>query len=134
MKSAFTALLAVSLSLATVSGSYAVKDPAGMGQVDEILVVNNPKGEQVGTIRGALEDPQGNIAFVIVKLNREVNGKENIVVPVDSFSQDSPNGAFVVNMGPNDLASAPEFNASKLDDPAYAEGLYKFYGQTPPWE
>ncbi len=134
MKRVFIALLAVLLSLATASGSYAVKDNAAMSNPDEILVVNNPRGEQVGTIRGALEDPEGNIAFVIVKLSQEVNGKENIVVPVNSFSQTSHNGAFVVNMSPNDIEAAPEFNASKLDDPAYAEGLYRFYGQTPPWE
>ncbi len=134
MKSLFVGLLAVSLSLAAVPASYALKDGAGMAQPEETLAVNNAKGEQVGTIRGALEDPEGNIAFVIVKLNQEVNGKENIVVPVDSFSQSNQDGAFVVNMSPDDLASAPEFNASKLDDPAYAEGLYKFYGQTPPWE
>ncbi len=134
MKKIFVALLAVSMSLGMASGSYAVKDKAGIGKADETLIVNNVKGESIGTIRGALEDPQGNIAFVILKLNQETNGKQDVVVPVDSFSQGSENGAFIVNMANEELAAAPEFNASKLEDPAYAEGLYKFYGQTPPWQ
>ncbi len=133
MKRIFIALLAVSAFLGMASASFAVKDTAGMVRQDEALVVKNVKGENIGTIRGALEDPQGDIAFVIVSLKDESAGEKDVVVPVQAFSPGNENGTFVLDMSNDVLVSAPEFNASKLDDPAYASDLYTFYGQTPPW-
>jgi hypothetical protein len=133
MKRVLIAFLAVGLFLGTASVSFAVKEKAGMGKQDEPLVVKNVKGENIGTIRGALEDPLGNIAFVIVTLKDDKNGKKEVVVPVSAFSQGSENGSFVLELSNDRLASAPEFNATNLNDPGYAESIYKFYGQTPPW-
>jgi hypothetical protein len=133
MKRLLAALLAVAMFLGMTSGSYAANDNAGPRKQDTPLVVNNGKGENIGTIRGALEDQMGEIAFVIVSLQDQKIGKKDVVVPVNAFSQDGKNGKFVLDLSDETLASAPEFNASKLGDPAYAEGLYKFYGQTPPW-
>ncbi len=133
MKKFFMTFLAAALFLGLASASDAVKDRAGLGKQNEALVVKNVKGENIGTIRGALEDPLGNIAFVIVTLKDEKNGKKEVVVPVNAFSQGMENGSFVLDLSNDVLASAPEFNASNLNDPAYAEKIYQFYGQTPPW-
>ncbi len=133
MKKFFMTFLAAALFLGLASASDAVKDRAGLGKQNEALVVKNVKGENIGTIRGALEDPLGNIAFVIVTLKDEKNGKKEVVVPVNAFSQGTENGSFVLDLSNDVLASAPEFNASNLNDPAYAEKIYQFYGQTPPW-
>lgn len=135
MKTLFIALLAsLTMFLGMAPSSYAIKDGAALGrQQDETLVVKNVQGEDVGTIRGALEDPMGDIAFVVISLKEEANGKKEVVVPVNAFSQGTDEETFVLDLSKEALASAPEFNATKLDDPAYAEGLYTFYGQTPPW-
>ncbi len=132
MKKFLVFFLTASMLLGTAS-AYALKDPSGIVKDKEALVVKNVRGERIGTIRGALEDPLGNIAFVIVTLKDENNGKKEVVVPVSAFSQSSENGTFILDMSTEVLASAPEFNPSNLNDPAYAEKIYKFYGQTPPW-
>jgi hypothetical protein len=133
MKRLLSALSVVGIFLGMTSASFAVKDTADMAKQDTPLIVNNGKGEIIGTIRGALEDQTGEIAFVIVSLQDQKIGKKDVVVPVNAFSQEGKKGTFVLDLSDEALASAPEFNASKLDDPAYAEGLYKFYGQMPPW-
>lgn len=133
MKRVFVVCLAAFLVLGMASVLYAVKDQRGIGKGEEALVVKNVKGENIGTIRGALEDPLGNIAFVIVTLKDEKSGRKEIVVPVNAFSQGSENGTFVLDLSTDILTSAPEFNPASLNDPAYAEKIYKFYGQTPPW-
>ena len=133
MKRFFAVFLAVSLFLGMASASYAVKEKSGMANQDRTLIVKNLKGENIGRIRGGLEDPIGNIAFLIVTLNDARNGKKEVVLPANAFSQGSENGSYVLNLNDDVLSSAPEFNYWNLEDPAYTEGLYRFYGQTPPW-
>jgi hypothetical protein len=88
--------LAVSTILGTASASYALKNEAGLARQDQPLVGKNVKGEHLGTIRGAFEDPLGNIAFVIVTLREEKSGRKEVVVPVNAFSQGSESGTSVL--------------------------------------
>ena len=133
MKTKMVVFLAVFLCFGMVSVSYAVRAMDGMADQDSALVVKNPQGINIGTIQGGLEDARGNVAFVIVTLNEARNGKKDVVLPVSAFSQGSEEGSYILNLNDDVLSSAPEFNYLNLQDPAYSEGLYRFYGQTPPW-
>jgi hypothetical protein len=131
MEKISTAVIAVFLFLGIASASYAIRDQSSLGKQDTLVVIN-PEGEAIGTIEGALQDPLGKVAFVVVKLDEE-NGRKDIVVPLTAFSAGGEKGAVVLDIDKDMLASAPEFDASKLEDPTYAGNLYKFYGETPPW-
>ncbi len=134
MKTIMVVFLAVLLCFGTTSASYAVKAMDGMADQDSALVVKNVQGTNIGTIQGGLEDVRGNVAFVIVTLNEARNGKKDVVLPVSAFSQGSEEGSYILNLNEEVLSSAPEFNYLNLQDPAYSEGIYRFYGQTPPWD
>ncbi len=100
----------------------------------EGLTVKNWKGEYIGSVRHVLTDSStGNIVFVILSLGK--GGEKEIVVPVKSFSSyDFDNGSLVLNVSKDILVAAPEFHASDLEDPAFPEKVYQFYGLAPSWK
>jgi len=104
------------------------------GQSEEGLTVKNWKGEYIGSIKHVLTDSSnGNIVFVVLSLGQE--GKREIAVPVRSFSSyDFENGFLVLNVSKEILATAPEFHISDLQDPAFVENVYRFFGVAPSWE
>lgn len=99
---------------------------------EEGLVVRNWKGEYVGSARHVLLDPStGNVAFIIVLLDKE---KKEIVIPLRSFSSyNHQSGTLVLGISRGILVTAPEFHPSDLEDPAFTERVYRFFGQAPPW-
>ncbi len=124
-------ILAAALLLFSFSPSArALTDQGAMQDRHPQLAVKNAQGDYVGTISNALADPMGNITFVILSLGGGGETK-NIVVPVSAFSQDG--GELVLNMDESQLAAAPEFHMSDLNDPSFGERVYRYYGQVPPW-
>ncbi len=107
---------------------------AGTENQGEGLAVKNWKGEYVGSVKHVLtESSTGNIIFVILSLGKP--GDKEIVVPVVSFSSyDYENGFLTLNVSKEILATAPEFHASDLKDPAFPERVYRFYGLAPAWK
>ncbi len=101
-------------------------DPA-----NQSLAVKDQKGGYVGTVNRIVLDPLGNIAFVILYLSEAKGGRE-IIVPLPFFSKNEM-GEIILNLGEKEIAAAPEFDMSNLNDIAYAERVYKFYGLAPPW-
>jgi len=59
-----------------------------------------------------LEDPMGDIPFVVLYLDEAQKGKKEVIVPVSAFSQWKKCGSFVLEMNNDPLATAPEFKAS----------------------
>jgi hypothetical protein len=105
---------------------------AGGGSQDDALIVKNWKGKYIGSIKHVLVDPPNReITFVILSLGKE--GKKEIAVPLHAFSYDHKNGILVLNASEEDLATAPEFHVSDLNDPTFAEKVYRFFGQAPSW-
>jgi hypothetical protein len=131
MKKTMTILAAALLLLALGHNAGALTEGALEDRSSE-LAVKNPGGEYVGTISNALADPMGNITFVILSLGVDKGGDKNIVVPVYAFSHDGRAG-LVLNMTDSQLAAAPEFRMSDLNDPTFGDRVYRFYGQVPPW-
>ncbi len=108
-------------------------DPkAKWGNEGDALVVRNWKGEYIGSARHVLVDPStGNVAFVILSLDKE---KKEIVIPLRSFSSyDHEKAALVLGISKEILVAAPEFRLSDLEDPAFTDKVYRFFGQAPSW-
>ncbi len=91
------------------------------------------KGQHIGIVRYVvLNSSTGNITFVILYLDKE--GKKEIAVPLAAFaSYDHENGILTLNVSEKELALAPEFRDSDLDNPAFAENIYRFFGLAPSW-
>jgi len=98
------------------------------------LTVKNWKGEYIGSVRHVLTDPSnGNIVFVVLSVGQEK--KRDIAVPVRSFSSyDFEGGFLVLNVSKQILDAAPEFHVSDLNDPAFVERVYLFFGLAPFWK
>ena len=97
----------------------------------EALAIKNPNGDYVGAINRILLDPLGNIAFVTLSLSEEKGGKE-IIVPLFLFSENEKRET-VLDLTEKEIAEAPEFDPSRLDDAAYGASIYRHYGMTPFW-
>lgn len=112
--------------------AYAADDRAKSGNQEEALVVKNWKGEYIGSIQHVLLDSStGSVAFIILSLGKE---KKEIVIPLRSFSSYDPKkGTLVLSVSKGILVAAPEFHISDLKDPTFAERVYRFFGEAPPW-
>ena len=124
------ALLTVAALLSPGIVAYAAN---GTENQKETLEVKNWKAKHIGIVKYVVLDPStGNITFLILYLDKE--GKKEIAVPLAAFSSfDQDNGILVLNVSEEELASAPEFHDSDLNDPAFAERVYRFFGLVPPW-
>ncbi len=120
--------VAVLISLGTLA--YAASQAESQ---KESLAVNNWKGQHIGIVKYVVVNSStGNITFVILYLDKE--GRKEIAVPLAAFaSYDHENGILTLNVSERELASAPEFHDSDLDNPAFAEGMYRFFGLAPSW-
>ncbi len=135
--SGFVKALAVAAVLVLVGfGSLAHALVPGTAAQDtkESLIVKDFKGAYVGTVSNALQDQSGNILFVVLSLGETPGQVDKIVaVPLNDFSYDHENRSLVVNIRKEQLTAAPEFNASALDDPHFAERVYRYFGEAPAW-
>ncbi len=120
--------VAVLISLGTAT--YAVGAAEDQKQTVE---VTNWKGKHLGIATEVVTNPStGGITFIIVYLDQEA--KKEIAVPLAAFSSyDHTNGTLILNVGEEDLVSAPEFHDSDLENPGFAESVYRFFGLVPPW-
>jgi len=121
-------IVAALISLGTVT--YAA---GGKENQQETLTVKNWKGKHVGTVKYVVMNPStGNVIFIILYLDEE--GKKEIAVPLAAFSSyDWEQGILTLNVSQEELVSAPEFHDSDLNNPTFAEGVYKFFGLMPAW-
>ncbi len=97
------------------------------------LEVTDSEGAQIGKIEKALADKDGNILFAVLSIMDQNQNRKDIVVPITVLSRE-PDGKIVLDVDKSLLASAPEFDLAKFhSDPEYAEKVFKYYGQAPPW-
>jgi len=124
------ALLTIAILLSIGAVVYAAGGTEGHQKTIE---VTNWKGKHVGIAKYIVMDPlTGNITFVILYLDRDV--KKEIAVPFAAFSSyDHKNGVLILNVSEEKLLSVPEFHDSDLNNPAYAESIYRFFGLAPRW-
>ncbi len=125
-------IVALFLSLGSVAQAV-VADQAEPANQEQIMAVRTPEGETIATVTNALIDGSGNIAFLILSVG-DGEGLKSVAVPLAAFSYDQENGSLILKLNKDELASAPEFNSSDLADPSFAERMYRYYGQMPPWD
>jgi hypothetical protein len=81
-----------------------------------------------------MDPAAGEIVFVIVSLETGENKEiKEIAVPWALFSIDKGKGGLVLNISKKQLDSAPEYQASNLEDPEFVGRTYRFFALTPPW-
>ena len=121
-------LVAAAVLMSLWTAAYA----AGQTEnVRETLDVQTWKGKHVGSVKYVVMDPPGNVAFLIVYYDA---GRKEIAVPVAAFSSfNKETGILILKVSESQLASAPEFHESDLDNPAFSEDIYRFFGLTPFW-
>ncbi len=126
-------LIIVAILIGYVSIAQAITDKAKKESREEALLVKNSKGESVGTIKDALTDSSGNIVFVILSLTGGESRAKEVAVPLTAFSYDSENETIVLDVSNEQLAAAPQFEESDLNDPGFPGRVYQFFGQAPAW-
>jgi len=96
--------------------------------------VKNPQGEVVGKIADLVFDDEGRISLAILGYGGFLGIGQNLVaVPVTSLSYGEEPGRFVLNSTKENIQSAPLFSKKALDDPGWANGVYRYFGQQPYW-
>ncbi len=100
--------------------------------------VYDQQGDKVGKIKDLLLDPNGRVAFAVMKPSYHMGfgmGRY-IALPMSALSWNGANRDFVLNIPRDRLAQAPTFdkhNWPNLADRAWMSSVYQFYGITPYW-
>jgi len=128
------AVVTVVILMSVVSSLYALTDKAKIEPQQETIVINNSKGEYVGTLTNLLVDSAGNIGFIVISIgNDDKQDKKDIAVPLITFSYDREKRLIILDVSTETLSAAPAFKASELSDPAFAEKTYRYFGLMPSW-
>ena len=98
----------------------------------KIFLVRSSQGEYLGTAAKVLLNPLGKPDFVIVSLDQGEYGMKQIIVPFSAVSVEDED-TIVLGLEKEVLADAPEYTRPELKDAMFFEGVYRFYGMTPPW-
>ena len=114
--------------------AYVAADQAQTENQQQVIVVRDSTGQYVGTITNVFADSSGDIAFIILSVGDqgELENKE-IVIPLGILSLDDEKG-MILNLSKEELAAAPRFEMSDLNDSTFAEKTYRFYGLMPAWD
>lgn len=130
------AWLAVAMLVCLGAADYVMAQNAeteNPSQEDQAMVVKTSEGETVATVTNALIDYSGHVAFLILSMGSG-QALKSVAVPVVAFSYDQGDASLVLKVSKDELTSAPEFKNSDLDDPSFAERVYRYFGQMPPWD
>jgi len=96
--------------------------------------VKDPQGEVVGKIDDLVFDDEGRISIAILGYGGFLGIGQNLVaVPITSLSSTEEPRHFVLNTTKENIQSAPLFSKKALDDPGWANGVYRYFGQQPYW-
>jgi sporulation protein YlmC with PRC-barrel domain len=96
--------------------------------------VKNTQGKVLGKIDDLVFDDEGRISFAILGYGGFLGIDQNFVaVPITSFSYAKEPRHFLINTAKQDIQSAPIFSKKALDNPNWANGFYRYFGQQPYW-
>jgi|GEM_PF-1529375 len=97
--------------------------------------VKNSQGEDLGEIKDFVRDDNGEISLVIVSHGGFIGmGEKDAAVPYTAFSFNESEDHAVLDVTKDQLANAPEIGADEnLTDRAFAEEVYRHFGERPYW-
>jgi len=96
--------------------------------------VKDPQGQVVGKIDDLVFDDEGRISFAVLGYGGFLGIGQNLVaVPITSLSYVEEPRYFALNTTKEDIQSAPLFSKRALDDPEWANSVYRYFGQEPYW-
>ena len=97
--------------------------------------VKNTEGEHLGTVKDFVSDSQGRVSLAIVSHGGFLGfGEKKVAIPYSALTYDKEKEYFTCAINKDRFANAPEFkNEAMLHDKAFAEGVYRYFGQQPYW-
>jgi len=97
--------------------------------------VRNPQGEDLGDVKEFVRDKGGEISLVIISHGGFLGfGGKNVAVPYSAFSFNESENHAVLDVTKEQIANAPEIGADEnLTDRAFAEEVYRYFGERPFW-
>jgi hypothetical protein len=118
----------------TAAGKFGnVYRTSGMGG----LAVRNTSGESFAKAQNVMVDlPDGRVAYVLLSGGGSGQTAQLIPVPPMALTASDQGRALTINLDGDKLQGAPRITRSelqKLDDPAFAANIYRYYGKDMWW-
>lgn len=96
--------------------------------------VTDTSGRPIGTVRGVfVDDGERKARMLLVGLGRFSRfGGFEALVPVDVITGTTITAVFL-GVSADRVSTAPGFDADRINDPVYLEGVYDHFGTAPYW-
>ena len=101
--------------------------------------VKNPQGKELGSIKDLVISPDENrIVYAVLSFGGVLGlGEKFFAMPLSALKPGAEAKTFVLEIDPERLRTAPEFNHNnwpQMTDPQWITSVYTFYGLQPYWQ
>jgi PRC-barrel domain len=101
--------------------------------------VKNPQGKDLGSIKDLVISPEENrVLYAVLSFGGVLGlGEKFFAMPLSALKPAAEAKTFVLEMDPERLRNAPEFNQNnwpQMTDPQWITSVYTFYGLQPDWQ
>jgi hypothetical protein len=101
--------------------------------------VKNPQGQALGAIKDLVISPEDNrVVYAVLAFGGVLGiGGQFFAIPLSALKPAAEAKTFVVEIDPERLRTAPEFNQDnwpQMTDPQWITSVYTFYGLQPSWQ
>src|SRR5262249_48937051 len=101
--------------------------------------VKNPQGKDLGSIKDLVINPEDNrVVYAVLSFGGVFGlGEKSVAMPLSALKPAAEAKTFVLEMDPERLRTAPEYNQDnwpQMTDPQWITSVYMFYGVQPYWQ
>jgi hypothetical protein len=101
--------------------------------------IKNPQGKDLGTMKDLVVSPSDNrVVYAVLSFGGVLGlGEKLFAVPLHALKHAAEAKTFVLEIAPEQLHNAPEFNQNnwpQMTDPQWIATVYTFYGLQPYWQ
>ena len=101
--------------------------------------VKSPQGKDLGTIKDLVISPEDNrVVYAVLSFGGVLGlGEKLFAIPMSTLKQAAEAKTFVLEVDPERLQNAPEFNQNnwpQMTDSQWITSVYTFYGLQPYWQ
>jgi hypothetical protein len=101
--------------------------------------VKNPQGKELGSIKDLVISPEDNrVVYAVLSFGGVLGlGEKFFAMPLSALKPAAEAKTFVLELDPERLRTAPEFNQNhwpQMTDPQWITSVYTFYGLQPYWQ